>query len=43
MNREHQHDDVIDLGTASLETRGTPYGSDDHKAGLIPVAGLSDE
>jgi hypothetical protein len=43
MNREHEHDDLIDLGAASVETRGTPFGSDDHKAGLIPVAGLSDE
>ena len=40
MNREH---DLIDLGAASAETKGTPFGSDDHKAGLIPVAGLSDE
>ena len=43
MNREHQHDDLIDLGAATVETRGTPYGSDDHKASLIPVTGLSDE
>jgi hypothetical protein len=42
MNREHE-DDLIDLGAASVETRGTPFGSDDHKLGLIPVAGLSDE
>lgn len=42
MNREHQHD-LIDLGAASVETKGTPFGSDDHKAGLIPVGGLSEE
>lgn len=43
MNRLHEHDDLIDLGTASTETKGTPFGSDDHKVGLIPPAGLSDE
>jgi hypothetical protein len=43
MNREHDNDSLIDLGAASIETRGTPFGTDDHKAGLIPVAGLSDE
>jgi hypothetical protein len=45
MNREHQHehDDLIDLGAASVETKGSPFGTDDHKAGLIPVYGLSDE
>jgi hypothetical protein len=42
MNREPEHD-LIDLGAASVETKGTPFGSDDHKAGLIPVSGLSDE
>jgi hypothetical protein len=41
MNREH--DDLIDLGAASIETRGTPFGADDLKGGLIPVSGLSDE
>lgn len=42
MNRE-QRDDLIDLGAASVETKGTPFGSDDRKGNLIPVAGLSDE
>jgi hypothetical protein len=43
MKRKYQHDALIDLGAASAETRGTPFGSDDRKGGLIPVAGLSDE
>ena len=42
MDREHEHE-LIDLGAASVETKGTPFGSDDHKAGLIPVGGLSEE
>jgi hypothetical protein len=42
MNREHERD-LIDLGAASVETKGTPFGSDDHKAGLIPAGGLSQE
>lgn len=42
MNREHEHD-LIDLGAASVETKGSVFGTDDHKAGLIPVAGLSAE
>lgn len=42
MNHEHENA-PIELGVASAETKGTPFGSDDHKAGLIPVSGLSDE
>jgi hypothetical protein len=41
MNREHEHD-LIDLGAASVETRGLTTGRDDH-AGLIPFEGLNDE
>ncbi len=43
MNFEHEHDEVIELGTASIETRGPTVGKDDNQAGLIPFAGLSDE
>jgi hypothetical protein len=43
MNREQEHDDLIDLGAASVETKGTPFGAEDRKGGLIPVSGLSDE
>ena len=42
MTREHENA-PIDLGAASVETKGTPFGADDHKAGLIPVGGLSQE
>jgi hypothetical protein len=43
MNREHEHDDLIDLGPASIETKGGPRGKDDHFAGLVQIEGLSDE
>lgn len=43
MKREHEHDDLIDLGAASVETKGTPFGADDAKGSLIPVSGLNDE
>jgi hypothetical protein len=43
MNGERQHDELIDLGAASTETRGPSFGHDDTRNGLIPVAGLSDE
>lgn len=42
MNREHDHEDLIDLGSASRETKGAVTGRDDH-AGLIPFEGLSDD
>jgi hypothetical protein len=42
MSRERDHDDPIDLGPASLETKGAVTGRDDH-AGLIPFEGLNDE
>jgi hypothetical protein len=43
MNREHEHDDVIELGAVSTETKGPAVGRDDNQGGLIPFAGLSDE
>ena len=39
MNLELEHDDLIDLGTASVETRGGPVGMDDAQGGLEPVPG----
>ena len=42
MNRERQCRRV-DLGAASIATRGTPFGSDDHAGSLKQIAGLSDE
>jgi len=35
--------DVIELGAASVETKGGPVGRDDSRAGMIPVPGLGDE
>lgn len=43
MQNERQHDDLIDLGAASLETKGPTAGVDDTHQGLIPFAGLSNE
>ena len=43
MNFQHELDDLIDLGSASLETKGAPVGMDDSQAGLYPWSGLSDE
>ena len=43
MTREQEHDDLIDLGAASVETKGTPVGGPDLRGGLIPAAGLNDE
>jgi hypothetical protein len=43
MNREHErddHDDLIDLGSASRETKAMTFGADDSKAGLWVHAGL---
>lgn len=31
MNREEQHDDLIDFGIASVETKGGPMGTEDHE------------
>jgi hypothetical protein len=42
MNREHDGQDLIDLGPASLETKGAVTGRDDH-GGLIPFEGLNEE
>ncbi len=29
MNREDMHDDLVDLGTATIETKGGPTGYED--------------
>lgn len=44
MNRQDERDeqlDLIDLGSASGETRAMTYGADDSKAGLWLHAGLT--
>jgi|EndMetStandDraft_4_1072995.scaffolds.fasta_scaffold937360_2 hypothetical protein len=43
MKNERQHDDLIDLGAASVETKGPTFGKEDVSAGLIPQAGLTNE
>jgi len=42
MNRQHENEDLIDLGAASVETKGGPWGTDDHRASLmVSEAGLT--
>ncbi|MEO8454066.1 MAG: benenodin family lasso peptide [Sphingomicrobium sp.] len=43
MNLEREHDELIDLGPASVETRGAAVGMDDNQSSLIPWPGLGDE
>lgn len=43
MKTERQHDDLIDLGAATVETRGPTAGRDDSHVGQIPFTGLSDD
>ena len=43
MKREHESHDLIDLGPASVETKGSTKGKDDHFAGLVQIEGLSNE
>ena len=38
-----QSDDLIELGTASTDTKGTPIGMDDSQGGKYPWPGLSEE
>ena len=35
MNRQNEHEDLIELGSASEETKGGPWGVDDFRAGLM--------
>lgn len=39
----HDENDLIELGAASVETKGTPFGMDDTQAGRYPWPGLSEE
>jgi hypothetical protein len=38
MNREREHEDPIDLGAASTETKGA-WDVDDHRVSLMPYEG----
>lgn len=39
----YEHEDLIDLGAVTVETKGTPGVPEDNQGGLIQFAGLSDE
>lgn len=43
MTNERQQHDLIDLGAASIETKGPTFGKDDVLAGQIPREGLSND
>jgi len=43
MEHELDTNEVIELGTVSVETKGLTAGRDDHQVGLIPFAGLDVE
>lgn len=43
MKCQNEQDDLIELGTASVETKGSAVGMDDSQAGRYPWPGLSDE
>lgn len=43
MNLEHDLDDLIELGKASVETAGAPVGMDDTQGGRNPFPGLNDD
>jgi hypothetical protein len=43
MNVQYELNEVIDLGAASVETKGNPIGMDDSQGGRNPFPGLSDE
>lgn len=43
MNRRDKQDAPIELGKASVETRGSAVGMDDSQAGRYPWPGLSNE
>ena len=43
MNREQPHDDLIELGVASVETKGGPFGIEDQDFTLRVKTGLTDD
>jgi len=45
MNHEHDndHEDLIDLGAASIGTKGPTAGKEDVQGGFNLIPGLSDE
>jgi hypothetical protein len=43
MKRDLKREKLIDLGAASIATKGATVGKDDSQGGRIPLAGLGDE
>jgi hypothetical protein len=43
MNRDHEQEELIELGAASAETKGPTAGKEDVQGGFIPLSGLNDE
>lgn len=43
MDRNHRDEDLVDLGAASLETRGGPVGKEDQERTFILALALSDD
>lgn len=41
MNREYQHEDLIELGAVTAETKGLAIGFVDTERGRQPFAGLT--
>jgi len=43
MDREHASDEVIELGVASTDTKGSLVTIDDEEGGFRPGLGMSDD
>lgn len=43
MNREHEQEELIELGAVSAETKGPTAGIEDVQNGFYLMPGLSDE
>lgn len=43
MKQDRQHKKLIELGAASVETKGPTSGRDDVGVGRIPFAGISND
>jgi hypothetical protein len=43
MDREHESNELIELGTASTDTRGSLVTIDDEEGGFRPALGLSND
>ena len=43
MNYEHLLDELVDLGAATVETKGGPIGKEDQDRTFVQALGLSDD